>query len=247
MLIENPIITFDVDWAPDFILQKVFHILEDSNVKSTWFVTHDSPIIRRLQKNSLFEVGLHPNFAPSSTQGDSSEEILRNLKKIVPKAKSIRTHDLLQSSSILSKFQKFGIENDVSLLLEFTSNLNPHFSKYFNLFRFPFFWEDDVFMSNKSKWAIDEPKFNPKGMKIFNFHPIHIFLNSKNMNNYNLMKKKIGLENLNEKNIIDFIEKTNTAELNFFTTLIKNLSDSISYTITDLQEKFVEEHDELRN
>ena len=64
------------------------------------------------------------------------------LKTIIPNAKSIRTHSLLQSSHLLLKFQKYGIENDVSLNLEKTPNLVPHHSKFFNLFRFPFFWGD---------------------------------------------------------------------------------------------------------
>jgi hypothetical protein len=51
----------------------------------------------------LFEIGLHPNFANNSTQGDNVDDILKKLKEIVPNAESIRTHGLLQSSEILLK------------------------------------------------------------------------------------------------------------------------------------------------
>ena len=98
--------------------------------------------------------------------------------------KSIRTHSLIQSSQLLNSFHKFGIENDVSLFLENTSNIQPHYSKYLKLFRFPFFWEDDITMFyGFSKDHIEEIIKKP-GMKIFNFHPIHIYLNSKTIKNY---------------------------------------------------------------
>jgi len=238
-LIETPVITLDVDWAPDFVLEKVFRMLEEVEVKSTWFVTHDSPLIRNLQNNSLFEIGIHPNFHASSTQGKNFEEIMRNMKKIVPKAKSIRTHDLLQSSSNLLQYHKFGIENDVSLLLELSENLHPHYSRYFNLFRFPFFWEDDVEMHEKQNWDISTFKFHEHGLKIFNFHPIHIYLNSKNMTNYNIIKNEIGLKKIRDDDVSQYINSEKGVKT-FFLDLLNTINPKESFTIDDLHNLFFE-------
>ena len=76
------VITLDIDWAPDFMINFVKDILVENNVKETWFVTHNSNYLKELGKNKLFELGIHPNFANTSTQGNSIEEILSYLKKL---------------------------------------------------------------------------------------------------------------------------------------------------------------------
>jgi len=234
----NPIITLDTDWAPDFVIEYIVKILSANNVKATWFITHESPFLKELKNNSLFELGIHPNFEPNSTQGNNPESILQNLKKILPHAKSIRTHGLFQSTNLLLKFQNFGIQNDVSMLLFKTKNLSPHYSKLLNLFRFPFFWEDDEEMAFDSNWLINMVNFKIPGMKIFNFHPIHIYLNSNKITNYNSMKKEIGLQNLNEENIEKFKNKNNPGTKTFFEEIISSLKGKETFQIQDLRKTF---------
>lgn len=230
-------ITLDVDWAPDFVIDYVAKILIRKKIKATWFATHMSKDVLELVKNPLFEVGLHPNFLSNSTQGTNPEEILENLKSLFPTAKSIKTHCLLQSSSLLMLFHKFGIENDVSLLLERTKNIAPHYSPYFHLYRFPFFWEDDVAMSYNN-WEVEQ-LINIPGMKIFNFHPIHIYLNSKNMENYNKLKTSFG-KDLNFQNLENFINNEHDGAGMFFVSLTNYLVGKKSTTIIDLQREFIE-------
>jgi hypothetical protein len=232
----NPILTFDVDWAPDYMIDYVSDKLKNLKIKSTWFVTHDSPAIKKLKKNSLIEVGIHPNFSNNSTQGKNVDEILKNLKKIVPNAKSIRTHGLLQSTKILSKFQKFGIENDVSILLENEPYLGIHYSKYFKIKRFPYYWEDDVEMINGIDLNNDQKKFFVQGLKIFDFHPVHIFLNSNSMNNYNELKNN-GYPEIEEREAKKYKNK-NAGIGTFFENLIQGLTHKNSYTITDISKLF---------
>ena len=58
-------LTFDIDWAPDWMIEEVASILIEHNVKTTWFVTHASPAIDKLrQMPELFELGIHPNRLP---------------------------------------------------------------------------------------------------------------------------------------------------------------------------------------
>jgi len=238
-MLEPPIITFDCEWAPDFVYEDLARILTEKKIKSTWFATHESSFLKKLESNSLFEIGLHPNFSTNSTQGNNPDSILKNLKKIYPQAKSIRTHMLIQSSPLLLKFQHYGIENDSSLFLPKTENLSPHYSSFFKLFRFPFFWEDDVKMTEEKNWSLSSNDFlSISGLKIFNFHPIHIFLNSRDMENYNLMKKLVGLKSLNSKNVKKFINFTNPGTRNYFEKIISSLEDIKSFTIQDLRELY---------
>lgn len=103
-MISDPIITLDCNWAPDFVIEDITNRLSDKKIKATWFITNKSPILKKLKKNKLFELGIHPNFLPNSTQGKNFDQIMKNLKNIIPTAKTIRTHGLLQSTWMLSKF-----------------------------------------------------------------------------------------------------------------------------------------------
>ncbi len=239
-MIEHPVITLDCEWAPDFILEHVSNVLMDKEVKSTWFVTNESPIIDELKRNSLFELGIHPNFYPSSSQGEDSDSVLKNLKKIVQHSKSIRTHRLLQSSPLLCKFQEYGIENDVSIFLPYTKNITPHYSKYLNLFRFPFFWEDDTEMVENSSWSINDPRLNVNGLKIYNFHPILIYLNSNNMKSYYQLKASIDIKKVTKQNIQKYINTNSPGVSTFFEEIVSSLSGKVSCTINDLRKAYQE-------
>jgi len=237
-MIDPPIITLDIDWSPDFIIRDVSEILTKNNVRATWLITHKSPILHELQKNSLFELGIHPNFLPNSTQGDDPDSILKNLMNIVPKAKSIRTHELMQHGSLLLKFKKYGIENDLSLFLEKTRNLEPHFSNFYKLYRFPCFWSDAAEIVEDSNWSLDEPTYHVPGLKIFCFHPIHIYLNTRNWEKYNLMKNTLGYSSINEKTIEEFINKNNPGTRTFFEEIVSLLRSKKSFTIADLRKNY---------
>ena len=79
---NNYALTFDVDWAPDFVIETVSDILISRSVKCTWFVTNHSPAVEKLffQKD-LFELGLHPNFLPGSTHGATEKDVMQHMKR----------------------------------------------------------------------------------------------------------------------------------------------------------------------
>jgi hypothetical protein len=240
-VLNNPMITLDCDWAPDFVLEYVADILTKNKVKATWFITNKSPFLSELESNPLFELGIHPNFDMNSTHGNSVDEVLTNMKKIVPDALSIRTHNLFQSTPILLQFQKYGIKNDVSLLLYKTPNLQPHYLKYFKLFRLPFFWEDDLEMEEQALWN-ETNIFSMKGLKIFNFHPIHIFLNSKDFSTYNTLKMKKDLLKIKISDIEHLINKKEGVQT-MFDNLISYQKNSNTYTISEIKGKITSEND----
>lgn len=234
----NPILTFDTDWAPDYTIDYVSEKLQKLKIKATWFITHESPAIQRLKENSLFEIGIHPNFYSNSTQGKDIDEILKNLKRIAPNAKSIRTHGLLQSTEILLKFHKYGIETDVSILLNNEESLKPHHSKPFKILRIPYYWEDDVEMMYESNWENVDNHFSVQGLKIFDFHPIHIFLNSDSMEKYNELKTQ-GYPKISKEKLLEFRNK-NVGTDTFFEQFIEKLSRKRTHTINEITQKFYE-------
>ena len=230
---KNPVLTLDLDWAPDFIIENIARRISKKKIKATWFITHNSKAIKILKRNPLFELGIHPNFNINSTQGKDPDDILKKLKKIVPKAESVRTHGLLQSTGILLKFKKYEIKNDVSILLFKENLLKPHFSKYLEIFRFPYFWEDDIEMMENLDWKNVKWEKKVKGLKIFNFHPIHIYLNSQNMEKYYELREKCNIQDLEKKMVDGYINK-NLGVGTFFDKFLENLDGKKTYTISEL-------------
>jgi len=240
----NNAITFDIDWAPDWCIKGVAEELIEKNIKSTWFVTHDSPILKLFRDNNdLFELGIHPNFNDNSTQGKNPVEILNNLKSIVPEAISMRTHGLIQSSYLISLARnEFGILFDTSIFLNKSSGILPHriyTSENNFIIKLPFYWEDDAeLMDPFSNYNLD--KYSEPGLKIFNFHPIHIALNSTDLKSYNECKN-----NNPEISKIKYNEclkyKSNSDGIEYF---FKNLTDYMSkkktFKISDIGYQWLE-------
>jgi len=187
-------ITFDTDWAPDFAIEHVARELISRRIKSTWFITHQSPAIQRLFAHTdLFEFGIHPNFLPGSTHGADHAAVLRHLRTLVPDAKAVRTHGLVQSTPLLHLMAAdFGIEIDVSLFLPGASHLRPHALHLYDqaLTRIPYFWEDDVeAYTPRRSWNLSDSRYHVAGLKIFNFHPMYTYLNCDNMDGYARLKR----------------------------------------------------------
>lgn len=226
-IMKEYLITFDTDWVSDSIIKEVRDYLIDNEIKSTWFITHDSPEIRKLfDYPTLFELGMHPNFCEGSTQGNTPREVMRYLQKIVPQAKSVRMHSLVQSSPLLKMMQEeFNILYDVSLLLPYTEGITPHeifYSKNVSLLRLPYFWEDDLEMYRPNPcFSLTNNKYHVDGIKIFNFHPIHIVLNSYSMENYYLCKSKVDIRKCSLSELQKYINTSGEGTGTFFKELVQ--------------------------
>lgn len=188
-------ITFDMDWANDDILNETLEILDKENIKVTFFITNYINNIEYLKKNNKFELGIHPNFNQlfDKKSDISADEILSRVKNIVPEATSLRSHCLTQSSFLMDKFIDYNITHETNALIPIYSNMHCYpYKDYSGIIKVPFMWEDDcncLDIKNNyiDGWGIDD-KLNRKGLKIFNFHPVHVFLNTENLNRYRSSK-----------------------------------------------------------
>ena len=196
--IQDGVVTLDVDWAPDWMIDASAEILIRNRVKATWFVTHGSPAVSRLAENrELFELGIHPNCLPHSTHGRTECEVLEHLKDLVPDAVCMRTHSLYQSSPFLFlAARKYGIRIDVSLFLPRTADLRPHRFQISEdgLWRIPYFWEDDYEMYVDGPiWSCWDERLRIQGLRVFDFHPVHVVLNSARLDPYEKLKQERNL------------------------------------------------------
>ncbi|MFZ5427662.1 MAG: hypothetical protein ACOZEN_11865 [Thermodesulfobacteriota bacterium] len=203
---DRPVLTLDMDWAPEAAIRSVAGALVRAGVRCTWFATHLSPEVESVaSRPDLFEVGVHPNRLPGSTHGGSDEEVLRHVRELFPDAVSMRTHGLYQSTSFLARAADAGIRHDVSLFLPGARHLAPVPFRYdgARLTRFPYFWEDDVAMEDPDEtWSLDAHGTGP-GLRIYDFHPVHVALNTSSLARYRALKALKPLAQWDE----DFIEE----------------------------------------
>ena len=219
-----------MDWAPDWMIEYVVNFLIKNHVKATWFFTHFSPAIETIkQKVDLFEIGIHPNCLPGSTQGNSEDEVLQYVKVIAPDATIMRTHGLYQSTSFLKKAAlDYGILIDVSLFLPRVVNLTQYYMKFnrSGIWRVPYFWEDDYEMLEDNPiWKLSDPRLHVKGLKVFNFHPAYIVLNTDKFNVYEKLKKERPFNTWNSEFIQPYI-KNGQGPKTLFLELLGYLSRS---------------------
>lgn len=187
-------ITFDIDWANDEVIDFTINHVLKLGIKATFFATHDSLTIKKLSTIPNFEVGIHPNFLKGSTQGNSVNSVMDTLKKQFPYAISVRSHAMVYSADIARIFSMFGMKVDSSIYLGGMQNIMPYTTKYGGgkkIARMPYYWADDGALQHLSRnFNIDAP-----GLKIYCFHPIHVFLNTARWSDYIAYKQEGKIPN----------------------------------------------------
>jgi hypothetical protein len=179
-------ITLDVDWAHDEVFGHAIDLVEEAGICATWLITHESGCLERLTSNPLFEVGIHPNFN-GLLSGEAAglqappREIISDLLRFVPEARVVRSHSLAYSSRLSDIFLESGLTHDLN------SYIPSDAAKFISPWklpngqiRVPSRWEDDLEFPIKavpdwSRWG---------GVRVLNFHPIHLFLNTESLRRY---------------------------------------------------------------
>ena len=93
----------------------------------------------------------------------------------------------------------------------------------------------------KGSFSFSDENFTAEGIKIFNFHPIHISLNSCSMTNYYSMKSEFNIPECEGYELDKFKNNTTQGTGNFFkelVTFIKNRENNHGYKICELAEKW---------
>jgi len=180
-------LTFDMDWCSDEVLAYTLDIIEQYDVKATIFVTHETSLFKKMRENKNIELGIHPNFNfllnGDFRQGKKVEEVIKFYKQLVPNAISVRSHSLTQGSTVLASFEKFGFIYDCNTFIPLIGGIQKPYKYTKKLIRVAHVFEDDVRHLYDKEWSI-EKYINYEGIKVFDFHPIHIFLNSESMDRY---------------------------------------------------------------
>lgn len=170
-------LTFDHDWAPDYMLDHCVSLLRKYKATATFLATGPSPTLQAMARDDEFEVGLHPNNAPNSTQGSNLNEIISGLRGSYPDAGGTRFHILGHSYRDLILLSEFGMEYDVSTLRFNTPFLLPAWHADIKMTLLTYSWEDGFAVDGKMPSTLDSIDLTSPGLKILNFHPFNVYLN----------------------------------------------------------------------
>lgn len=167
-------LTFDIDWASNGLIQECLDILKERKLEATFFATHDHAL-----KLSPHEVAIHP----------FSINDIKRLKDIFSDAKGARSHQLRISSAMFKDMVDCGMKYSSNYYMYNTMNLKPFLHYYGELVEIPIFFIDDCHLAyhktcNEDIFSTSTLNLDSLGLKVFDFHPIHLHLNTKSLDRY---------------------------------------------------------------
>lgn len=171
------VLSFDVDWAPDGVLEPIVERLRASGVPATFFATHYSPLLASLERDQ-FEIALHPRIDDLRDGVTSVEELLA----LYPDAVGVRSHSLVSSGPLLQRQSERGIRYESNCFLPL-HGLAPVW-RLPDLVTIPYFWADDYHFLFGRRFALEELDLAGPGLKVLDFHPIHVFMNTSAEDQY---------------------------------------------------------------
>ena len=175
------LITIDIDWAPDHVVEDSLALLSAYGVSSTLFMTHLTPVVEEHEH----ELAVHPHYQTLDLQ-----EHLKERLNDFPRAIGARSHKFFDTYQLQPLYKKFGIKYQSNVLMHMQQNIAPYYVSPWVL-ELPIFFADNVhlmFLTCPLK-GIGQMKLTHPGLKIFCFHPVHIFLNTITLKQYEAAKK----------------------------------------------------------
>lgn len=173
------ILTFDTDWVPQFVLDDVLDLASEHGVSATTFCTSAYELADRQH----VEAAIHPNFLPGTTQGATEDDVLDFVLARHPGAMGCRTHRLYWHGGLYAALRKRCLLYDSSLGMFLHPHLEP--VNALGVTRFPVWWDDGVHLHHKL--SLDNfviPRMDEPGLKVCTFHPLLVYLNSREAGDY---------------------------------------------------------------
>jgi hypothetical protein len=194
-LFDKPVFVFttDIDWASEHCIQTLLTAMQERGVVPTAFATHASPVLAAANAAGNVNVGLHPNFLPGSTHGETHEEVLDHVFTLFPEARYFRAHAMVDDSHISMAMKARDILYDSNLCLYLQAGLVP-LHHWTGIPRFPMFWADDIHWRRGGGFHLQpyEDLFFSPGLKIIGVHPFMFTLNLSDHETYTRLKPKIS-------------------------------------------------------
>lgn len=194
-MFDKPVFVFttDIDWASEYCIGNLLGAMQERGVVPTAFATHESPTLAKAEADRLVKVGLHPNFLPGSSHGETREQVVDHIFNLFPNAHCFRSHAMVDDSHISMAMKARNILYDSNLCLYLQSDLVP-LHHWTGIPRFPMFWADDIHWRRDGEFRLKpyENLFFSPGLKIIGVHPFMFTLNLSDHETYTRLKSHIS-------------------------------------------------------
>ena len=107
-------ITFDLDWAPDEVIEDTLDLCARYGVAVTLFATHATTVLEGVTAQMDFAV--HPSFNGMLRDGVDLAQRIRHLQAFSPDAAGIRSHSLFGSTVLSELFCQLGFRSESNTL-----------------------------------------------------------------------------------------------------------------------------------
>ena len=238
---ERPVFCFtsDIDWASEAVLEAFFRLLPSEELKLTVFVTHPSDVIEDAFQAGRLRRGIHPNFLPGSSHGDTFREVIETCLSYAPEATCSRSHrafDVTDTAHLLRN--DYHIRCCSNTITTLTPRITPYWLES-KLLQVPVFFEDGSFLYNELGLSIEPYRkyFTAPGLKVISFHPMNMVFNTPYLAWMRQIKDSLSREEFNHIGG-EIIEQKRNRERGAFTlvTEILNLARQLNAPILTLDE-----------
>ena len=203
------------------------------------FVTHRSEVIERAFLAGRLQRGIHPNFLPGSSHGDSFREVIETCMAFAPEATCSRSHrgfDVTDTAHLLHN--DFHIRCCSNTITTLTPKITPYWLES-KLLQVPVFFEDGSFLYNELGLSIEPYRqyFTAPGIKVISLHPMNMVFNTPRLAWMRQIKDSMSREAFNHIDA-EMIERCRNRERGIFDTAtdILNLAQQLNAPILTLDE-----------
>ncbi|MDR1395790.1 MAG: hypothetical protein LBK52_06455 [Deltaproteobacteria bacterium] len=201
------LLTIDTDWAPDEATAWVLEKVRSLGIKTTVFFSSPSPV----EYWPLLEAGAHPDLSRRHVPDDgggpmsmaavehdrnvqkTEGEILETFKNNIPQAACVRTHRFYWHSDLARVMARSGFLHDSSLILPYMPGIRGF--KVGRLSRWPVWASDHLHLMRRFPLdRLEMPYFSEPGLKIFCFHVTYLYLNARSLDDFNMIRSRLGQE-----------------------------------------------------
>ena len=211
-------ITLDMDWVPDEILLFCYDLIVLNDIKATLLATNASASLALMRQHPDIELGWHPTFNNTAIEplAENILPIIQQMQELAPNSTCYRSHCLTQNSRLQAYLAQY-LTYDLNCFIPLHAGIKLQpWRHYSGMISVPFFFADDLWSSSPHKEQAED-FLNTTGIKVFAFHPVHLFLNTCSQSHY--MEAKLYYQEMDQ--LGRYINSNAYGVRNFFYDLIR--------------------------
>lgn len=195
---SEPVLVFtaDMDWASEPALRISHTYFADVGAKVTYFMTNPSDFLSARLVDGAIDAGIHPNFLPGSSHGDSIPEVMDYCCSLLPEATCFRSHRYFDVTDISHGLYDRGYRYDANVCTFLQKGVR-RFRHESGLIRFPTYFEDGTYLYHRQSLVFDkaaENLFMWPGIQMISVHPMHMVMNSPDLPYSRRVKNSVSWE-----------------------------------------------------